>query len=282
MKFKRGLVSNYMIDLKEVFRLKKNIELYKPLIHCITHPIAINLAANIVLAVGASPIMVEHPNESYHITKSSEAVSLSLGNITRDRLLAMSKSLEAIKKYSIPCILDLVGIGVSPIRYEFAKKALADSSISTIKGNMSEIKMMAGLEIDAKGVDVGPSDRIENSIDDSVDIAKRLALKYKTVVIATGSTDIITDGDRYFLIKNGHPLMGRVTATGCMLSCLVASFLAVAEPLDAALLATSIFDIAGQIACEEEIYSKVYDGILDNVYSMDEEKFMKFVNVEEL
>jgi len=178
--------------------------------------------------------------------------------------------------------LDLVGIGVSPIRYEFAKKALADSSISIIKGNMSEIKMMAGLEIDAKGVDVGPSDRIENSIDDSVEIAERLALKYKTVVIATGSTDIITDGEKSFLIKNGHPLMGRVTATGCMLSCLVASFLAVAEPLDAALLATSIFDIAGQIACEEEIYSKVYDGILDNVYSMNEEKFMKFVNVEEL
>ena len=51
------------------------IKLQKPLIHCITNPISINQCANAVLALGAKPIMAEHPCEVSEITKTADAKS---------------------------------------------------------------------------------------------------------------------------------------------------------------------------------------------------------------
>ena len=63
-----------------------------PLIHCITNPISINDCANILLAIGARPIMAEHPDEVAEITAIAKGLALNLGNITDARMASMKIS----------------------------------------------------------------------------------------------------------------------------------------------------------------------------------------------
>ena len=95
------------------------------------------------------------------------------------------------------------------------------------------------------------------------------------MVVLTGQTDVVTDGDRTYLIGNGCPEMGRVTGAGCQLSALAAAFLA-ANPgalLEAAAAAVCAMGLAGEIALTRQAPG---DGnatlrcrIIDAVYHMD-------------
>lgn len=69
-----------------------------PLIHCITNPISIHDCANMILAVGARPIMAEHPEEVEEITEVSSALMLNLGNITDARIISMQRALSTAKQ----------------------------------------------------------------------------------------------------------------------------------------------------------------------------------------
>ena len=51
-----------------------------------------------------------------------------------------------------------------------------------------------------------------------------------------------------YLVENGSPLMARITGTGCMLTCIAGVYLAVTQPLTAALLAAASLGIAGALA----------------------------------
>ena len=65
-----------------ISKLRKDLKERHPLIHCITNPISINQCANAVLAVGARPMMAEHPEEVSVITANAGAVLLNMGNLT--------------------------------------------------------------------------------------------------------------------------------------------------------------------------------------------------------
>ena len=56
--------------------IRKAIKQTQPLIHCITNPISINQCANAILAIGARPIMAEHPLEVQEITETAAADGL--------------------------------------------------------------------------------------------------------------------------------------------------------------------------------------------------------------
>ena len=105
-------------DAKEKFNIKS------PLIHCITSPIAINDCANVVLALGAKPIMAEHPEEVEGVTKSACALGVSLANITDARADSMMISGKAALHTGLPSVLDAVGVTCSQFR-----KALAEQFI---------------------------------------------------------------------------------------------------------------------------------------------------------
>jgi hydroxyethylthiazole kinase len=68
-------------------------------------------------------------------------------------------------------------------------------------------------------------------------------------VVVTGPEDFITDGERRVRLANGHPLMSRVTGTGCVCSALVGAFAAVQpDPLLASIGALAVYGIAGELA----------------------------------
>ena len=125
----------------------ESVKKQKPLIHCITNPISINGCANVILSVGAKPIMAEHPKEVYEITDTAGALMLNLGNITDVRMESMLISLKRAKERGIPIILDVVGIACSDFRRKYALDLINTSMPSVIKGNYSEITVVFSREL---------------------------------------------------------------------------------------------------------------------------------------
>ena len=228
----------------------------RPLIHCITSPIAINDCANAVLAVGASPIMAEHPKEVAEIVRRAKGLSVSLANITDVRAESMGIALEAARESSVKSVIDLVGITCSQFRKELALSYINSYHPDIIKGNASEIRTLLGDgKVEAVGVDVAEKDRItaddDTRLKDMGEAVKQLAIRYGCVVLATGAVDLVSDGQVVYGLCNGTERLASITGTGCILTCLTACYLSQVKPLYAAMLATSVLNISAQLAEEE-------------------------------
>lgn len=258
-----------------------------PLIHCITSPIAINDCANAVLAVGARPICAEYPEEVAEITKSSNALSVSLANITEARAKSIMISGLAAKAAGISSVIDLVGIRCSAFRLALAKKYIAECKPAIIKGNASEIRTLAGERGEFHdGIDTAKQDRVSlddpESIRDMEKILKKLAVQYRAVIMATGAVDLISDGENIFAIENGVPEMGRVTGTGCILNCLIASFLSVAEPLEAAVLAASVWGISGELGDRSRGLGTYHIELLNQLSLIDGKRIKEYAKIKRI
>ena len=82
---------------------------------------------------------------------------------------------------------------------------------------MSEIKSLLGLSSHPLGIDVGKEDEIDSeNIKTSVTIAKKMSAKSGSVIMITGKYDIVSDNKNTFIIKNGTPMLTKITGTGCM------------------------------------------------------------------
>lgn len=60
---------------------------------------------------------------------------------------------------------------------------------------------------------------------DSICTVRKFAKKTHAVVVITGERDIVTDGDRMYMIENGCKEMSLLTGTGCICSALTGLFL---------------------------------------------------------
>ena len=249
----------------------------KPLIHCITNPISINQCANLVLAVGAKPIMAEHPREVEEITKTADALMLNIGNITDARMEAMPISLRAAAKKNIPVVLDIVGVACSLLRKSFVNKLLKEAVPTVIKGNYSEIFALYSEEYRSSGVDADSFLSVENAEKAAVFLAE----KYRTVIVATGKTDIITNGKKIIYVKNGTEQMSAVTGTGCMLGALCAVFMTSFPPMEAAMTACVHMGVCGELARSGEGNGSFMVNLIDKLSTLDKEEIFKLKNLEE-
>lgn len=265
-----------MKNLKEILQLRSLVKKEKNLIHCITNPISINGCANIVLATGSKPIMAEHPLEVKDITKMSKALAVNLGNITDVRMESMLISGNTSKIEKIPSIIDLVGVGCSKLRLTFAKKYIKENHPNIIKGNMSEIKALLGIDSNAIGIDVGCKDKIsEENLKKSIEIGKCLARKEDTVVVISGKIDIITDGNKTYTVSNGHQMLSDITGTGCMLNTLIASYMSSGNILDSAFLGVLMMTIAGEVSVNSKGTGSFIVNLLDNIYSLSDNEILE-------
>ncbi|WP_411682014.1 hydroxyethylthiazole kinase [Clostridium thailandense] len=257
-------------------QIKQNVKLGKPLIHYITNPISINDCANMVLAVGAKPIMAEHPLEVSEITTVSKALAVNLGNITDVRMESMMISGRTAFKRKIPQVIDLVGVGCSKLRLDYAKRFISECHPSVIKGNTSEIKAICGVKSSAKGIDVGVSDIItEQNFAENMEILKELSLQTGSVITVTGVVDIITDGTYTFLITNGCEMLSMVTGTGCMLTALIASYISYGNILEGTVLATALMGICGELSENVKGTASFKTELIDNIFSISDDVVMK-------
>ncbi len=223
--------------------LRRAVRTSRPLIHCITNPISINQCANAILAVGARPIMAEHPGEVQEITAAADALLLNLGSITAARMEAMRLSVQTAKAVHLPIILDAVGVSCSALRRDLAAELLETAPPAVIKGNYSEIFALYHTTYHSSGVDADAG----LSIVETIQAAAALAQKHHTVILASGKSDIVTDGTQLVRIQNGTPQLASITGTGCMLGALTAAYAACAPGTEAAAAACVLLGVCGEM-----------------------------------
>lgn len=204
-----------------VNKIIENLETVKgksPLIHHITNYVTVNDCANMVLAIGASPVMADDIAEVEEMVGFAGALVINVGTLNERTIESMVAAGKKANSLGVPVILDPVGVGATKLRTETVARLIKEVSFAVIRGNMSEIKILSGLNVEIKGVDSTAD------AEGGEEIAKALAKKLNSVVAITGAVDIITDGVRTCKISNGHKILSMVTGTGCMSTSLIGSY----------------------------------------------------------
>jgi hydroxyethylthiazole kinase len=215
----------------------------RPLIHNITNFVVMNVSANALLACGASPVMAHAENEVEDMVAFAGALVLNIGTLTDAWVASMLKAGRRATELGTPIILDPVGSGATRLRTDAAKAILAQTRVSIVRGNASEILSLAGQDSQTKGVDATAS------VTEAAKVAGMLARELGVTLAITGPTDLVTDGARMVTIEGGHALMPFVTGTGCSASALVGAFHAVdPDPVSAAATALAYLGVAGEMA----------------------------------
>ncbi len=217
-----------------------------PLIHNITNFVVMNFTANALLAMGASPVMAHAANEVEEMAALAGALVLNIGTLTDEWVESMIAAGKKASERGTPIILDPVGSGATTLRTRSAKRIIAATRLSVIRGNASEVLSLREAGSKTKGVDA------IHSVDDAAGAAAALAGELTTTLAITGPVDLVTDGARVVRVANGHPLMGRVTGTGCAATAAIGAFLAVdPDPASAAATALAYFGLAGEVAAQK-------------------------------
>ncbi len=214
-----------------------------PLVHHITNWVVTNFTANVTLALGASPVMAHALEEVEDLARTANALVLNIGTLTLPVVEAMVRAGRAANDVGIPVILDPVGTGATRLRTETTARILREVKVDILRGNLSEIASTAGEEARIRGVD-----SVAGGIDPSA-LAPALARRLGCTVVVTGPVDHISDGHVLYKVRNGHPLLGRVTGTGCAATAVVGVFAAVDRdfPLASA-AALAFFGLAAERA----------------------------------
>lgn len=222
-----------------------------PLIHSITNYVTANDCANILLACGGSAIMADDPEEVREITGVTDGLNINLGTINTARAEAMLEAGKEANRLGHPVVFDPVGVGASEKRRYYANRLLNEVKFSLIRGNISEIKALALGQGCSGGVDAASADKIsEDNIDGMAGFLQEFAKKTDAVVAITGAIDLVADAKAAYAVYNGHPMMSRITGTGCQLSALSAAYITAnpETPLQAALAAICAMGVCGEIA----------------------------------
>ncbi|OCH93095.1 TMP-TENI-domain-containing protein, partial [Obba rivulosa] len=206
--------------LKSVGSILAAIKQNSPLVHQITNNVVTTQSANATLALGASPIMATSPEEMEDLGKIPGALLINFGTIQNlDGMLAAGRHANSKKK---PIVFDPVGVGATKYRRESANTLLNTWQATVIKGNAGELAALGNSsEVQAKGVD-----SVGQGFADPAAFVRNLACKERCIIVLTGVTDWVSDGTTVVKLSNGHPLLGDITGSGCMVGTSVATFCA--------------------------------------------------------
>lgn len=209
--------------LDQIAQVLNDVRNRIPLVQAITNYVTINDCANILICFGASPAMCEAAEEVEEFAGVISSLYINLGTLTEEQHRAAIRAAKKASEYNKPIVLDPVACGAISRKKDVSQELLNCARISVIKGNIGEIKSLAGWAGKVRGVD---------SLDDgegAIEACQSLAVQYRTVVAMTGKTDIITDGKRTCLVDNGTPMLSLITGSGCMAGALAAAASAVGD-----------------------------------------------------
>lgn len=248
-----------------------------PLVHNITNYVTVNDVANVLLACGGSPIMSDDPKDVEDITSICGGLNINIGTLNQRTVEGMFLAGKKANELGHAVLLDPVGAGASAFRTEMALKLIQEIKFDVIRGNISEIKTLALGSGTTKGVDADVADAVtEENLDQSIAFVKTFAEKMGCIIAVTGAIDLVSDGTKCYVIRNGRPEMGKITGTGCQLSGVMTAFITAnpEEKLKAAAAAVCTMGLAGEIG-----FSRMQEGdgnstyrnrIIDAIYNMDQ------------
>lgn len=218
----------------------------RPLVHCMTNIVVANFQANGLLALGASPVMADAPEEVEEMASAASCTVLNIGTLRLGTLEAMEMAGRAANGAGKPVVLDPVGAGATRFRREAVSRLLGAMEIMLIRCNAGELAAIAGVDWQASGVDAGQGEM------DVEAVAAQVARQHGCLVAVTGQTDVLADGERTVRISGGHPVMSRITGAGCLLSAVCGAFLAAGnDPFRAVATALAFYKAAGGRAAEK-------------------------------
>lgn len=246
-----------------------------PLIHSITNLVVMSYNANVLLALGAAPVMAHACEEVEEMVSIADALVLNIGTLQPEWINAMKMAARKAVSLNKPVILDPVGAGATSYRNKTIEELLATALPSVIRGNASEIMNVAGLTASTKGVE--SRDSSEMAIDAAISLARRI----EGIVCVSGATDIITDKHgRIASLQNGHPWMTKITGTGCSATAMIGAFTAVQPDYwRATASAMAYLGVVGEVATEEVMKQNQGVGslqtkILDVLQLIEEKEFL--------
>jgi len=223
-------------------RLLDEIRRGRPVVHHLANFVTMNDVAAATRAVGAMPVMAMSPAEVEEITGRADALVISLGTPTQDRLEAMDLAVAVARRRGIPVVIDPVGAGASGLRTRRALAVIRAAGRPIIRANPAEAAALVGEAADLRGVEsVGAAD--------ATALALRL-VRDGGVAVITGPQDIVTDGRRTLTVDNGHAWLAALPGAGCMATAVVGAFAAAAGGADvwAAAAGIASFGLAAEHA----------------------------------
>lgn len=249
----------------------------QPLVHNITNYVVMNYTANALLACGASPVMAHAENEVEEMVSIAGALVVNIGTLEDSWIRSMLTAVRCATELRTAVVLDPVGAGATRLRTAAAAKILAAGDIRVLRGNPSEILSLQDQRSRTRGVDS------LHSVDAAARTARRLAAELNTTLAITGPVDLITDGERTVRVSNGHPLMGRVTGTGCTATALIGAFSAVVpDAVDAAAAALAYFGLAAERAALNAAGPGSFMiALLDSLYALSPQELRSGCRIEE-
>ncbi len=260
----------------DAYALLEKVRTQKPVVHHLTNWVTIYDCANIVKVLGASPVMAHAKEEVGQMAEIASSLVLNIGTLTPELIEAMKLAAKSANRKGIPVVLDVCGAGATQLRDKKSLELLNETKINIIKGNASEIARVSGESVKTKGVDAGRVGK------DMVKIAQNLARSRKCTVVVTGKEDIVTDGKKLYIIKNGHPMMAHIVGTGCMASSVIGTFSAVEKDLAyAAAAALVCFEIAAECAVKLSSGPGTFkEKIFDCIFNLDKKTIERMQKVE--
>ncbi len=259
--------------LDALFRDLNKIRQINPVIHNITNLVVMPITANLLLALGASPIMAHSKEEIAEIIQLSQALVINIGTLDENWLDAMALAQKKALEANIPIVFDPVGAGASHYRTKAALKIL-QNGVSLIRGNASEIMALLDSTIKTKGVDSTQASQ------NALAAATFIANTYHCVVVVSGKTDLIVDSHGSQMLDYGTPLFTKVVGMGCSLTALIASFLTVnPDPFLAAVHTMGLFGLLGELTAQESAGpGSFYARLLDNLYTIKQADLESFIS----
>ncbi|MFR0677210.1 hydroxyethylthiazole kinase [Dysgonomonas mossii] len=264
-----------MINIESLIRDLNLIRNQSPLIHNITNYVVMNNTANALLAIGASPVMAHSVDEVAEMANISSSLVINIGTLDALWVEAMLTAGKTALNKSTPIVFDPVGAGATSYRSKVCKQLIEECKPSIIRGNASEIIALSDTQAQTKGVDS------TNASDSALDSAKALACSTKAIVVISGETDYITDGTTVETVKNGNPMMEKVTGMGCTATAVVAAFAAVNKNLlEAATHGMLVMGICGEVAAaHSQGNGSLQVNFLDTLFNINEEMVRKNIRL---
>jgi len=269
-------------------KIVANVRENTPLVHNITNYVTVNDVANMVLACGGSPIMADDPKEVGDITRICSALVINIGTLNERTIESMIIAGKAANEICHPVVLDPVGAGASTLRTETVYRLLDEVQFSVIRGNLSEIKTVHAGNGNTQGVDAAAEDVInEENIDEMIHFAKQVSQQTGAVIAITGAIDIVANTDEAYVIRNGHPMMSKITGAGCMLSSVIAAYCGAnpQEVLKSTAAAVTAMGYCGELAYQknEEMNggtSSFRTYLIDSMSKLDFTQLQGGMNIE--
>lgn len=232
--------------MNQLTRILDEVGRTTPLVHCMTNTVVPEVTANVLLAIGAAPAMIDLPEEAEIFAGVASALLINVGNGSSEQHRGMRLAVPAAVAAGHPWVLDPVAVGALPVRTALARDLL-EHSPTAIRGNASEILGLAGTSAGGRGVDA--TDEVEATLETAMALAERTG----AVVAVSGPVDLIVSKGRITRVEGGDALMPLVIGTGCSLGATVAACLGAARPAgldehDAVVAAHALFAAAGAIA----------------------------------